>query len=172
VRHLVDSNVHKPLRLRLPDVELGEGLHEVYNEDLNRLIGRLAGEVLYLDPPYNGRQYIDCYHVLENILRWQRPPLFGKTRKFARGALKSRYSSRPEAALALAELIEAAGSRHIFLSYNSEGIIPDRDIIAILARKGRWEVFEKEYAVFGNGAGSARRRAVRERIFYCHADGA
>ncbi len=170
-RHLVDSNVHKPLRLRLPEVELGEGKHEVYNEDLNRLIGRLRGEVLYLDPPYNGRQYIDCYHVLENILRWQQPPLFGKTRKFARGGLKSRYSSRPEAAQALAELIQASGSRHIFLSYNSEGIIPDPDITAILARKGRWEVFEREYAVFGNGAGSARRRAVQERIFYCRADG-
>jgi adenine-specific DNA-methyltransferase len=109
--------------------------------------------------------------VLENILRWQRPPLYGKTRKFARGALKSRYSSRPEAAQALAELVEAASSPHIFLSYNSEGIIPDEQIAAILGRKGRWEVFEREYAVFGNGAGSARRRAVRERIFYCRADG-
>jgi len=168
-RHLVDSNVHKPLRLRLPDVELGEGRHEVYNEDLNRIIAGLRGEVLYLDPPYNGRQYIDCYHVLENILRWQRPPLYGKTRKFARAGLKSRYSRRPEAARALAELIQAAGSEHIFLSYNSEGIIPDQAIAAILARKGRWEVFEREYAVFGNGAGSARRRPIRERIFYCRA---
>ncbi len=170
VRHLVDSNVHKPLRLRLPAVELGGGGHEVYNEDLNRIIGRLTGEVLYLDPPYNGRQYIDCYHVLENILRWQRPPLFGKTRKFARAELKSRYSRRQEASRALAELVEAAGSRHIFLSYNSEGIIPDREIQAILARKGGCEVFEREYAVFGNGAGSARRRPVRERIFYCRAE--
>jgi adenine-specific DNA-methyltransferase len=168
-RHLVDSNVHKPLRLRLPDVELGEGRHAVYNEDLNRIIAGLRGEVLYLDPPYNGRQYIDCYHVLENILRWQRPPLYGKTRKFARGPLKSRYSSRQEAAQALAELIEATVCEHIFLSYNSEGIIPDERIAAILARKGRWEVFEREYAVFGNGAGSARRRPIRERIFYCRA---
>jgi adenine-specific DNA-methyltransferase len=126
--------------------------------------------VLYLDPPYNGRQYIDCYHVLENILRWQRPPLFGKTRKFARAGLKSRYSRRQEASRALAELVEASGSRHIFLSYNSEGIIPDPDIRAILERKGRTEVFEREYAVFGNGAGSARRRPVRERIFYCRAE--
>jgi len=166
-RHLVDSNVHKPLRLRLPDVELGEGGHEVYNEDLNRIIGSLRGEVLYLDPPYNGRQYIDCYHVLENILRWQRPPLYGKTRKFARAGLKSRYCRRQEATRALAELVEAAACDHLFLSYNSEGIIPDEDITAILARKGRWEVCEREYAVFGNGAGSARRRPVQERIFYC-----
>jgi len=171
-RHLVDSNVHKPLVLRLPDVELGEGDHEVYNEDLNRIIGRLRGDVLYLDPPYNGRQYVDCYHVLENILRWERPLLYGVTRKFPRTGLKSRYSRRQEAAQALAELVEAAASKHIFLSYNSEGIIPDEAIAAILGRKGRCEVFEREYAVFGNGAGSSRRRSLRERIFYCRVSGA
>lgn len=168
-RHLVDSNVHKPLKLRLPAVELGEGGHEVYNEDLNTLIGRLRGDVLYLDPPYNTRQYIDCYHVLENIARWERPPLYGKTRKFRRAVLKSRYSRQAEASRALAELIEAARSEHIFLSYNTEGIIPDEDIAAILGRKGRWEVCEREYAVFGNGAGSSRRRMLRERVFYCRA---
>lgn len=168
-RHLVDSNVHKPLRLRPPAVELGEGGHEVYNEDLNRLIGRLRGEVLYLDPPYNGRQYSDCYHVLENIARWERPPLYGKTRKFPRAALKSRYSSRQTASRALAELVAAASCELLFLSYNSEGIIPDEDIAAILDRKGHWEVREREYAVFGNGAGSARRRLLRERLFCCRA---
>jgi adenine-specific DNA-methyltransferase len=169
LRHLVDSNVYKPLELRLPAIELGQGGHTVYNEDLNRLIHRLRGEVLYLDPPYNGRQYIDCYHVLENILRWDKPPLYGKTRKFRREALKSRYSRRPEAARALAELIAAARCGHIFLSYNSEGIIPDEELLAILRNKGAVEVFEREYAVFGNGAGCARRRIVRERLFYCRA---
>ena len=125
--------------------------------------------MLYLDPPYNGRQYVDCYHVLENILRWERPPLYGSTRKFPRAGLKSRYSRRGEAARALAELVEAADCEHIFLSYNSEGIIPDESITAILGRKGRWEVFEREYAVFGNGAGRSRRRTLRERVFYCRA---
>jgi adenine-specific DNA-methyltransferase len=166
-RHLVDSNVHRPLRLRLPAVELGDGGHQVYNEDLNRLIRRLEGDVLYLDPPYNSRQYVDCYHVLENILRWGKPRLYGKTRKFRREALKSRYSRRAEASEALAELIAAARCGHIFLSYNSEGIIPDERIMAILQDKGRAEVFEREYAVFGNGAGSARRRVLKERLFYC-----
>jgi adenine-specific DNA-methyltransferase len=143
----------------------------VYNEDLNHLIHRLEGEVLYLDPPYNGRQYIDCYHVLENILRWEKPRLYGTTRKFRREALKSRYSRRREAAQALAELIAAARCEHIFLSYNSEGIIPDEQLLAILKNKGAVEVLEREYAVFGNGAGCARRRFVRERLFYCRARG-
>ena len=35
--------------------------------DADELIDHMEADVLYLDPPYNGRQYIDNYHVLENI---------------------------------------------------------------------------------------------------------
>ena len=61
------------------------------------LIDHMEADVLYLDPPYNGRQYIDNYHVLENIARWEKPRLYGKTRKFARDGLKSAYSRRASA---------------------------------------------------------------------------
>ncbi len=167
-RHLVDGNVRKPLHLRLPAVELeGNGGNEVYNEDANQLLRRLAADVLYLDPPYNSRQYIDCYHVLENIMRWDKPKLYGKTRKFRREQLKSRYSRKNQAAGALAELVQAARARHIYLSYNSEGLISDAEIEEILASRGPVEVLEKPYPVFGNGAGSSRKRVISERIFYC-----
>jgi adenine-specific DNA methylase/DNA modification methylase len=170
-KHLIDSNVHKPLRLRVPEIELAGNLsNEVFNLDANRLIHQLEAEVLYLDPPYNTRQYVDCYHVLENILRWNKPALMGKTRKFPRDHLKSRYSRKAEAAAALQELIRAARAKHIFLSYNNEGIIPESTIREILERRGSVEVFSREYSVFGNGAGSARKRTLVERIFYCRTD--
>jgi len=166
--HLIDSNVHKPLRLRVPEIELiGNDGNEVYNQDANHLIRHLEADVLYLDPPYNTRQYVDCYHVLENILRWDKPPLHGKTKKFQRDHLKSRYSRKSEAVRALEELIETARAKHIFLSYNSEGIIPENMIREIFSRRGRLEVFSREYSVFGNGAGSSRKRMLTERIFYC-----
>jgi adenine-specific DNA methylase/DNA modification methylase len=167
-KHLIDSNVHKPLLLRLPEIELAENYaNEVFNLDANRLIHRLKADVLYLDPPYNTRQYVDCYHVLENILRWNKPALTGKTKKFQRDHLKSRYSRRTEAAAALEELIQEAKADHIFLSYNNEGIIPESAIREILGRRGTVKVFSREYSVFGNGAGSARKRTLVERVFYC-----
>jgi adenine-specific DNA methylase/DNA modification methylase len=167
-RHLIDSNVYKPLWLRIPEIELdGNEANEVFNQDANRLIRRLETGVLYLDPPYNTRQYVDCYHVLENILRWDKPPLQGKTRKFHRDHLKSRYSRKNQAAAALRELIREARAEHIFLSYNNEGIIPEEAIREILGRRGAVEVFSREYSVFGNGAGSARKRTLVERIYYC-----
>jgi adenine-specific DNA methylase/DNA modification methylase len=167
-KHLIDSNVHKPLQLRVPEIEpLGNRGNEVYNTDANRLIQTLEAEVVYLDPPYNNRQYIDCYHVLENILCWNKPALNGKTRKFPREHLKSRYSRKTQAAAALEELVQATRAEHIFLSYNNEGIIQESTIREILGKKGSVEVFSRDYAVFGNGAGSSRKRTLIERIYYC-----
>ena len=165
-RHVLDSNVSKRMLLRLPNLRF-DGRNDVYNEDLNKLIARITGDVLYLDPPYNTRQYIDCYHVLENIMRWEKPQLFGKTKKFARDHLKSRFSMRTEASRALSELIRMADFRYIFLSYNNEGIISKDCINAILKNRGSVEILEESYRIFGNGAGRSVKRPITERLFYC-----
>lgn len=165
-KHVIDASVYKRLLLRFPDIEL-DGRCEVHNEDINILISRIKGDVLYIDPPYNTRQYIDCYHVLENILRWKKPPLHGKTRKFSRSHLKSRYSSKVGASEALAELVGLADFRHIFISYNNEGLIPKERIVAILEQRGTTEVLEEPYKIFGSGAGRSMKRPITEFLFYC-----
>lgn len=165
-KHLIDSNVYKRIKLKIPSINF-DGNNEVYNEDANNLIRKIEGDVLYLDPPYNNRQYIDCYHVLENIMRWNKPELYGKTRKFYRDNLKSKYSKKKEAVIAFKDLIDNAKVNHIFLSYNNEGIIPDDSIVEILRKKGILEKYEKEYNIFGNGAGKSNKRKIVERIFYC-----
>jgi len=164
--HKVDAQVYIPLTLRIPDIECGTG-NTVYNRDANELARNISCDVLYLDPPYNTRQYIDCYHVLENIMRWEKPEVFGKTCKFRRNHLKSSYSSRRKVTSAFAGLIESVDARHIFLSYNSEGIMDDKDIIEILQKRGPTEIFKHDYSIFGNGAGQSKKRPITERIFYC-----
>lgn len=164
--HQVDANVYKRLTLGLPQV-VETGLNQVFCGDANQLAAAVECDLVYLDPPYNTRQYVDNYHVLENIARWEKPPLSGKTRKFRREHLKSSYSRRRSAAAALAALIRQVRCRHILLSYNNEGIIPDEAILEMLAERGKVEVFTREYTIFGNGAGRSGRRPIQERLFYC-----
>jgi adenine-specific DNA-methyltransferase len=164
--HRVDATVYKPLELGLPQV-IENGRCQTYCDRAETLIDQVSADILYLDPPYNSRQYVDNYHVLENIARWEKPELFGKTRKFSRDHLKSPYSMKRQAQAHLEHLVKRARTRHILLSYSTEGIIPDQAILEALQQRGATKVFTQEYGVFGNGAGRSRRRTITERIFYC-----
>jgi adenine-specific DNA-methyltransferase len=164
--HRVDAMVYKPLQLGLPQM-LGSGASRALCGDANELAAFVDCDVLYLDPPYNSRQYVDNYHVLENIARWEKPALYGKTRKFRRDNLKSPYSRKRSAEASLRKLISEARCRHILLSYNNEGILSDEAIVAAMAQRGNVEVFTQNYNIFGNGAGRAGRRPIVERVFYC-----
>ena len=165
-KHLSDSNIYKKIELKIPMV-IFDGVNEVFNIDANKLIIEIKCDVLYLDPPYNHRQYADSYHILENIIRWEKPPVFGKTKKFNRDNLKSKYSSKSHAVYAFEDLITNAKCKHIFLSYNNEGIIPDKEIERILKNKGKLKIYQTQYNIFGNGAGQSKKRPVVERVFYC-----
>jgi len=46
------------------EVEVNDNIHKVYNEDSNKLIKKISGDILHLDPPYNSRQYGANYHLL------------------------------------------------------------------------------------------------------------
>ena len=93
-------------------------------------------DLLYLDPPYNSRQYSGYYHVPEILARgWFDEPiaLRGKTGLPSAVAQRSEWCTRVGAPRALRELLAATGARHVLVSYNSEGVIPDRELRAILA---------------------------------------
>lgn len=164
--HRVDATVYKSLELGRPQV-VESGRNLVLCGDADKLIDQVEADLLYLDPPYNTRQYVDNYHVLENIARWEKPDLHGKTRKFDRSHLKSPYSMRRLAAVHLIRLIQRARARVILLSYNNEGIVPDSAIIEAMEARGRVQVFAQNYSIFGNGAGRSQRRPVVERLFAC-----
>ena len=164
-RHLVDSNALKPLDLRVP-VTVCSREAVVETNDAIAMLSCHPVDTVYLDPPYNTRQYSDLYHVLENIARWEKPALYGVTRKFRRDHLRSRFSSKSTAADELARVCLAARCQHLFLSYSSEGIIPHEQILNILSDFGLVTINESEYPVFGRGAGRARKRTVIERLYY------
>ncbi|HEQ71867.1 MAG TPA: hypothetical protein ENN69_05205 [Spirochaetia bacterium] len=164
-RHVADSRIHEPFRLK-PLSFLPSRPHRIYTADIFSLLATVKATVAYLDPPYNTRQYCDNYHVLENLARWEKPALYGKTRKFDRTLLKSPFSSRRYAKTAVAELLAEIQAEHVWLSYNSEGILSRTELIDLLSVHGKPEILEFPYPVFGKGAGVSRKRQVTEYLLY------
>ena len=71
--YIVTDNIpYKPIKFLLPKIDLGKNLgNQIFNMDANILIREIECDVLYIDPPYNSRQYSDTYHLPENIMRWE-----------------------------------------------------------------------------------------------------
>lgn len=117
--------------------------------DANVNIKKISGDVLYLDPPYNSRQYNANYHLLETIALYDNPPIKGKTGIRADDEkTKSNYSKKREALQSLDNLIDNANYPLILLSYNNEGIITLEDIISTFEKYGTYKQYKKEYKKF------------------------
>lgn len=164
----------QPLKLHVPAINYSHnGNNEVYKEDANTLVKNISCDVMYIDPPYNSRQYSDAYHLLENLAEWKRPDVKGIAKKMDRSHIKSAYCLK-SAKQAFEDLIVNANCHHILLSYNNTGEskdgrsnarISDNEIVQILNRKGVVKIFEKDYRAFT--AGKSDCVGHTERIFYC-----
>ena len=162
------------LFLAMPNVPVKNNKHNrCFNENSNELVQHITADLIYIDPPYNSRQYSDTYHVLENVARWKKPPVQGVARKFDRSALKSDYCTG-NATSAFEHLIEHCNARYILLSYNnmahkgnarSNSRISDADIFRILSKRGKLNVFSKKYRAFTTGKSNIREN--EERLFLC-----
>lgn len=160
------------LHVILPEKNLNNN-NICFNEDANELVKRIECDLLYLDPPYNSRQYSDAYHLLENVARWEKTQVFGIARKMDRTAIKSDYCMS-NAVQAFDDLIKAANAKYILLSYNnmktkgndrSNAKISDEDIIRILSKKGEVKVFSTDYKSFSTGKSNIHNN--KERLFLC-----
>ena len=138
----------KPIKLKRPEIFSNNMQNYIYKEDINELIFRVSCNVLYLDPPYNARQYSSNFHLLESLAVWDKQELRGKTGLRNDINKLSKYCMKKESLVAFQELIEKAQSDYIVMSYNNEGILHREDIIRILERKGELKEYTKEYRRF------------------------
>ena len=156
----------QPLLLRPPPVELTTHSHRVFNQDANALIGHIAGDVLYLDPPYNERQYGANYHLLNTIALYDAFTPRGKTG--LRRYVRSRYCSRQTAASALEGLIRRADFEYVFLSYSNEGLLTSREIAEILSAYGAYSVTSTEHTRYRTAKAGASPPTATRTTEYLH----
>lgn len=138
----------KPLTLKVPEIDNNNKYNEIYQQDANNLIKQIECDVLYIDPPYNERQYAPNFHVLESLAVWDKQELLGKTGQRMYEDKKSKYCLKKESVIAFNDLIVNAKSKYIVVSYNNEGIIPREKIINILKSKGEVTEYTTDYRRF------------------------
>lgn len=162
------------LELLVPLAEVHNNAeNECFNKDANELVKEIYADLVYIDPPYNSRQYCDAYHLLENVARWEKPNVFGVAKKMNRDKMKSKYCTQ-SATEAFEDLIKNINAKYILFSYNnmatkgngrSNAKIADEDIMRVLQSKGTVKVFSENYKAFSAGKSNIANNA--ERLFLC-----
>jgi adenine-specific DNA-methyltransferase len=171
-------NALRPLQLRVVRHVPGNGCSAARSDAAAAVT--LAGDfdLLYLDPPYNARQYAGYYHIPEIIARgWFDGPVAtrGKTGLIEDSALRSDWSSSRRCEAAFEALIASAQCRHIMLSYNAEGIIPESTIERVLkhyGRRGTYRRHRRGYRRYRSDADGENRRYSSDMVneyLYCAA---
>jgi adenine-specific DNA-methyltransferase len=171
------SNALRPLHLTpLTPVKgvPGSSAHRADAVDVAHSLGPI--DLLYVDPPYNTRQYPGYYHVPELIARgWSdaAPTLRGKTGLLPADGQRSAWCSARRVRQALRALLQATGARHVLVSYNSEGLLPEKVLKETLRESsvdGRVTCFRKTYRRYRADSDREGRRyradGLRELLVY------
>ncbi len=145
LKHLKKS-AQKELILEGAHFDLSLNANEVYQQDSSDLIEKISGDILYLDPPYNARQYGANYHLLNTIAAYTLFIPKGKTG--LPHYQKSSFCSRAKILNAFENLIKKARFKYIFLSYNNEGLMNEIEIRNILKKYGAYSLATKTYMRF------------------------
>lgn len=172
--YIKSTKYYKHIILEYPDVpDNTNANNKCFNEDANALVNRIEADIIYIDPPYNSRQYCDAYHLLENVAKWDKPEVRGVAKKMDRSNVKSQYCTR-NATKVFEELINNIKAKYILLSYNNMGKkgndrsnakITDDDIKRILGTKGKVSIFSRNHKAFS--AGKSNIEDNEERLFLC-----
>lgn len=164
------TRIMAQMRLQLPLTIDGKpaGRYDVERLDAFEFAAGKKFDICYLDPPYNQHQYGSNYFMLNTIALWDKPDV--PMNRGEDGRLASKAGIRPDwtetrsgfcyaktAPGELRRLIKNIDARYIVLSYNTEGIIPFKDLVDILSEFGKTEIFCRDYIVYRGGRQSLAR---------------
>ncbi|MDR1736667.1 MAG: DNA adenine methylase [Oscillospiraceae bacterium] len=139
-----------------------------FNADSNNLIREIEGDILYVDPPYNSRQYAPNYHFLETISRYDNPEIRGVTGMRPYHDIKSSFCVKSEVMGVFEDLIAKAKFTNILISYSTDGLMTPSQIETVLKRYGDGRSYKKYDIPYRKYKSKLSDKAsdLREYLFY------
>ena len=114
--------------------------NKVYQKDALDMLDN-EYDIVYIDPPYNNRQYGANYGFLNIIAGLENFEIYGKT-GLVKNYNKSKFSSRKTVKSQFETLINKIRAKYIIVSYSNEGIISYQELLNIFNEKGECKVYQ------------------------------
>lgn len=162
-----DPRAIKPFRLREIEIIDSNQQHLSFNENSINLVSDIETELLYLDPPYNHRQYAPNYHLLETIAKYDNPEIKGVVGLRNYEHQKSKFCNPLSGIQELNYVAKNGNYNYLILSYNSEGTMPQGEILQTLEAYGKVELVEFDYLRFKSNSNgeSKHKKYIKEQLY-------
>lgn len=163
-----DKRTYSPLTLEETLIEHSEVQCRCYNMDSLEFARQVTSDLTYLDPPYNGRQYLPNYHILETIAKYDNPVIKGVTGQRIDPTKASDYCKKGKARKAFRDLLNALDSRYLLLSYNNEGLLTTEEMTKIFQEAGianTFQLFEFDYRRYKNKIPN-NSKGLKEQLYF------
>lgn len=161
-----DERKFKPIALVASSFADNGQVNECHCADIFDLVDDVAGDILYLDPPYNSRQYPPYYHILETAALYDQPQIYGITGRRPYQDKLSPLCMKDKALPALVDIVKRAGFNHVYISYSTDGIIPHEELCEELQEFGEVQCFFKPYRRYKSNDGGGFNDKLKEMIIY------
>lgn len=162
-----DNRKFNPLVLKpITSHSINNDKNKCFNEDALTLIDKIQGDILYLDPPYNSRQYPPYYHILETITLDDNPNIYGITGRRPYKELLSPFCFKGMVMDAFKTILDKANFQHIFISYSTEGLAKIEELVLLLNKYGDVEIFNQEYRRYKSNGNGNLTAQLKEVIIY------
>lgn len=162
-----DVRTYNDLTLTKPVIFSNGKRNQCCNEDYKKLLRRRC-DLLYADPPYNSREYLPNYHVLETIARYDSPTVSGVTGMRPYEEQKSEFCRKNTVYGAFKQLIRDCGSRYLLISYNNEGLLPTEELAALCQKycvNGSFRLYEYDYRRYKNKIPN-ETEGLKEQLYF------
>lgn len=147
-----DKRTYNKLKLEPIPIVLSKQCSLCKNMDYKHIL-REEYDIMYADPPYNAREYLPNYHILETIARYDYPVIKGVTGLRDYSDQKSEFCKKSTVEGAFETLVSQCGSRYLLISYNNEGLLPSeklQEICRTYAAGDSFKLIEWDYRRYKN----------------------
>jgi adenine-specific DNA-methyltransferase len=135
-----------PIHLKTNLVPYKNSVYNMKAEELS--ITDVQVDIVYMDPPYNQRQYSANYSPLNYIAKYDALiNLKGKT-GLIENYNKSDFCSKAKVKNAFKLLLDNVKCRYIFISYNNEGLLDFTELATLLTQYGAVKLYKIPYKKF------------------------
>ncbi len=163
-----DKRALNPLILEKPLITDNGKNNLCFNKDYTELLDN-EYDLMYADPPYNNREYLPNYHILETIARYDYPAIHGVTGMRNYGINeKSDFCQKGKVNQAFETLICDSKSKYILISYNNEGLMSTSDLSYLCKEycvNNEFKLYEYDYRRYKSKVPN-NKSGLKEQLYF------